>query len=38
MVSVDLAHKEYGGVPLLAFVTSHRRATRGFAQAGQDII
>ena len=38
MVSVDLAHREYGGVPLLAFVTSHRRATRGFAQAGQDIV
>ena len=38
MVSVDLAHKEYGGVPLLSSVTSHRRATRGFAQAGQDIV
>ena len=38
MVSGDLAHKEYGGLPLLAFVTSHRRATRGFAQAGQDIV
>ena len=38
MVSGDLAHKEYGGLPLLAFVTSHRRATRGFAPAGQDIV
>ena len=38
MVSVDLAHEEYCGLPLLAFVTSHRRATRGFAPAGQDIV
>ena len=38
IASVGLTHKEYGGPPLLSFVTSHRRATRGFAQAGQDII
>ena len=38
MVSVDPKHEEYCGLALLAFVTSHRRATRGFAQAGQDIV